>query len=165
MSLNHITSTSTYNPWMNINANDIKCKTISTSTQPYIETSINVPFAVTTGLYLPIIGLSTVSSTSGITYNALNGEYKVSNAGIYIISYSVTWDQKATGAREVYIYFNDGALNADSAINNVTATVSANSSCLVKKLIDNQTFEVRVFQSSGGNVNINEVHINVVKMS
>lgn len=74
MSLNHITSSSTYNPWMNISCNDLKCKTFESEGGPTFDgpftinetTSSSINGNLADGVSLLQLNSSNVSTAGGL---------------------------------------------------------------------------------------------------
>lgn len=167
MSLNHITSSATVNPWMNISANDIKANTFAVSTQPFLELKLPSNLSVANNTEVALTTLTTFSSSgTGISYNSGTGLITVTSAGVYNVSYSVDWTAAANGARTGYFeLFGTTTKRAHSSMNNCASDVASNTGSLSVKLLANETFYIKVLQSSGGALNATDAYISIYKSS
>jgi hypothetical protein len=90
---------------------------------------------------------STSSNTSRLTVPSGGG-------GIYMIGGNVQYASSATGVRSTSIRLNGTTTIAAMSDNSLTATTLAHTICTMRRLAAADYVELTVFQTSGGNLNV-----------
>lgn len=164
MSLNHLTSSSINNPWMNINCNTVTCASISTSTQPFAEGTLGTPLSIPDSTVTPITTL-TVTAPVGVSYNSGTGVFTATTAGTYSVDFNASWAANATGQRAAHILKNGSAVTYGySAILASGTIVVSNLVASNVRLTAGQTFTLNVLQSSGGALNLTSCTATIAKL-
>lgn len=128
--------------------------TLSVPNQPFQNRAggftMSIPNNTDTTLTSIYAGAS-VSQGTGISY--ASGVYTVSNPGIYIIQASGYWSANATGDRQVFVYHNSVSKNQQQQIASST-NIGYFNYYTVLRCSANDTISIRVYQNSGGALNI-----------
>lgn len=136
----------------------------------YLEMITNTTQAISTGTTTALLFQTTSNSSNPPTYSA--GTFTINKAGFYFISYMVIYPSNSTGDREAWIQLSTGGTSNRRArlqLSPVSGTDTALSCSDHIKFAVNDTFQISLFQSSGGTltlagtgVNINRVIVDYV---
>lgn len=112
---------------------------------------------ISNGMSTPVLvtGYLLTSANNGCTVSLTNGTITILTAGTYSIYVSSEWDINGTGSRDVRATNNGTAINSTM---NTIAAVSGGETFLVSAgmadLAVNDVIDLRVMQSSGGNLTL-----------
>lgn len=132
-------------------------------TQSYLELKNNVGQSIPNSLSSPAVYNSqTVVSGTGISYNA--GVFTINQNGIYSICWDCLWVPQINGYRKTFLLYN-GVEYGDTTNNPEQAggSCSLSSSCQIK-LNSSDTFQIYLFQSSGGPLNTIAQNISIYQL-
>ncbi len=164
MSLNHLTSSTVNNPWMNINCNTITCSSISTSAQPFAEGTLPAPLSIPDSTVTPVTTL-TVTSPVGISYNSGTGVFTATTAGTYSIAFNAAWAANAVGQRSAHILKNGSSVTYGYSAILASGTIPVSNVVASNvKLTAGQTFTLNVLQSSTAPLNLSVCTATIIKL-
>lgn len=105
---------------------------------------------------------ASVSTGTGFTEN--NGVFTALNAGLYLVEGFVDWDGNTTGFRRLLIYKN-GSLVWDDMRPATTGGTCSHTIAHVVSLAANDTVEIRIQQSSGAGLLVDDAEISITRLA
>ncbi len=140
---------------------------LAVSDQSYLQLNLAAPVSIVSNTDTILTGLTTTSSAgSAITYNSGTGLFTVGLIGVYLISYTATWTSAALGSRAAYINPTGGSIAlAYDGHDNVSTGIASNTGSTPLKLAAAAQFSIRVLQTSGAPLNLNNGYVIVTKLS
>ena len=123
----------------------------------------NTNQAISSGSFVKVLFANTDTGDHAFTsYNS--GDITITEAGTYLISTRVAFPQSTSGGRYVDVYFSNGKQCGFSSIQAFNGMQNCLNTCGVIKASANDSFSVRVYQTSGSSVNLASAYVDILKI-
>lgn len=130
----------------------------------YSHTSLFAAQSIANAAIVQVINLSPLSE-DGLAFNPIADNIPIGDRGLYSFEIHANFAANITGQRRIYLFKNGVQLRGQvEPANNTAAAAHLISGSFVDIPNPGDVYDVRVFQSSGAALNLNECRLTVIRV-